>query len=383
MDSKIFDELVFAIRRGKFSAAEQLIMGFKMQYVPGSEEYGELCYYALLTHYRATDISELKYKFICSGIIPSNCEFCSAVEAYSNVVRQAAVAGLYVDEGKLLYPTNYIESTLFRAEQLLKEKDYGLAIENFLAANEKRRAAETAITAAKAALKKNNYSEALGYLDYALFDDECYEEYKKVNKYEQLHQRFQQEIGSPKKYAEEVLKKADSEKYHEYIRLVNTRSGYTDGVLHFIAVLIATVTSVFMLFDPHLDIPALYVIWGICASIALHKKFLWDFGFIKSIGGTFLLCLIPVLLAVFADEVLDMNGLGAIITIAVTLIAFIPTLIRDIKYIKNANAGKKAVMLRTQFIEPTLGQARRELVEKYAPLTDRATATAWANTIKF
>ena len=383
MDSKIFDELVFAIRRGKFSAAEQMIAGFKRQYAPGSEEYGEMCYYELLTHYRATSISELKYKFVCNSTNPSNCDFCNAVEEYSNITRQVLLTSIFRDADRFQNFSDYLQSTVCSAEKSLKEKAYGFAIESFLEANEKRRAAETAIIAAKAELKKNNHAEALRYLDYALFDDECYEEYKKINKHEQLHQRFQQEIGSPKKYAEEVLKKADIKKYHEYIRLVNTRSGYTDGALHFIAALIATVTSVFMLFDPHLDIPALYVIWGICASIALHKKFLWDFGFIKSIGGTFLLCLIPVLLAVFADEVLDMNGLGAIITIAVTLIEFIPTLIRDIKYIKNANAGKKAVMLRTQFIEPTLGQARRELVEKYAPLTDRATATAWANTIKF
>ena len=219
-------------------------------------------------------------------------------------------------------------------------------------------------------------------MDYALFDDDCYAEYEKVEGYKKTYFRFQKEIGSPRKYAVSVLEKADSDKYHKYLSLANAKGGYTDGVLHFIAVLIATVLSVFMLFDPHLDIPALYVIWGICASVALHKKFLWDFGFIKSIGGTFLLCLIPVLLTAFSDEVLDADGLGAIITIVVTLIEFIPTLIRNIKYMNHSKAGKKAVALRTQFVEPTLNAARRKLVDKYAPLTDRSTATAWANTIK-
>ncbi len=137
-----------------------------------------------------------------------------------------------------------------------------------------------------------------------------------------------------------------------------------------------------MFFDPNLDIPALYVIWGICASIALHKKYMWDFGIVKSIGGTFLLCAAPALVTAFADEVLDANGLGAILTIAVTLLEFIPTLIRNVKYMNNSKAGKKAIALKTQFVEPTLNKARKQIIEKYAPLTDRLTATAWANIIK-
>lgn len=146
--------------------------------------------------------------------------------------------------------------------------------------------------------------------------------------------------------------------------------------------MVALVVSCLMLFDPDLDIPALYVIWGICAYIALHKKFMWDFGIMRSIGSTFLLCAVPALITEFADEVLDANGLGAIITIVVTLIEFIPTLVRNIKYMNNSKAGKKAVALKTQFVEPTLNKARRQIAEKYAPLTDRATATTWANTIK-
>lgn len=376
MNKELFAELDFTIRRGNFEKAEQMIEAYKKQYAPGSEEFGELCYYELLTHYHATDIYTVKY--CITHWHQASCEFCNAVLRYSNSDRQRDAHYVFIKAGKIRSTSDYIPI----AERYLKEKDYENAIRNFKLANEEAKVVGTALTASKMALKKNNFDEALGYLNYALFDDECYEEYKKVKKYEQLFLKFQQELGSPKKYAAEVLKAADSAKYRKYMSLSNRSGGYTDGALHFIAVLIATVSSGFMLFDPHLDIPALYVIWGICASVALHKKFLWDFGFIKSIGGTFLLCLIPVLLTAFSDEVLDADGLGAIITIVITLIEFIPTLIRNIKYMNHSKAGKKAVALRTQFIEPTLGNARRQLVEKYAPLTDRATATAWANIIK-
>lgn len=382
MNNELFAELDFTIRRGDFEKAEQMIEAYKKQYAPGSEEFGELCYYELLTHYKATDFLTVAYHYV-KNQITEPCEFYEAVMEYSNEIRRQTllpVLSFYLFSEKKPHGVEYY---LSKAENDLKNKEYLSAIANFKHGGDLQRTAETALLASKVFLKKNAFDEALKCLDYALFDDDCYAEYEKVEGYKKTYFRFQKEIGSPRKYAISVLEKADSDKYHKYLSLANAKGGYTDGVLHFIAVLIATVLSVFMLFDPHLDIPALYVIWGICASVALHKKFLWDFGFIKSIGGTFLLCLIPVLLAAFSDEVLDADGLGAIITIVVTLIEFIPTLIRNIKYMNHSKAGKKAVALRTQFIEPTLGEARRELVEKYAPLTDRATATAWANTIKF
>ncbi len=382
MNNELFAELDFTIRRGDFEKAEQMIEAYKKQYAPGSEEFGELCYYELLTHYKATDFLTVAYHYV-KNQITEPCEFYEAVMEYSNEIRRQTllpVLSFYLFSEKKPHGVEYY---LSKAENDLKNKEYLSAIANFKHGGDLQRTAETALLASKVFLKKNAFDEALKCLDYALFDDDCYAEYEKVEGYKKTYFRFQKEIGSPRKYAISVLEKADSDKYHKYLSLANAKGGYTDGVLHFIAVLIATVLSVFMLFDPHLDIPALYVIWGICASVALHKKFLWDFGFIKSIGGTFLLCLIPVMLAAFSDEVLDTDGLGAIITIVVTLIEFIPTLIRNIKYMNHSKAGKKAVALRTQFIEPTLGEARRELVEKYAPLTDRATATAWANTIKF
>ena len=382
MNNELFAELDFTIRRGDFEKAEQMIEAYKKQYAPGSEEFGELCYYELLTHYKATDFLTVAYHYV-KNQITEPCEFYEAVMEYSNEIRRQTllpVLSFHLFSEKEPYGA---EDYLSKAENDLKNKEYLSAIANFKHGGDLQRTAETALLASKVYLKKNAFDEALKCLDYALFDDDCYAEYEKVEGYKKTYFRFQKEIGSPRKYAVSVLEKADSDKYHKYLSLANAKGGYTDGVLHFIAVLIATVLSVFMLFDPHLDIPALYVIWGICASVALHKKFLWDFGFIKSIGGTFLLCLIPVLLTAFSDEVLDADGLGAIITIVVTLIEFIPTLIRNIKYMNHSKAGKKAVALRTQFIEPTLGKARRELVEKYAPLTDRATATAWANTIKF
>ena len=382
MNNELFAELDFTICRGNFEKAEQMIEAYKKQYAPGSEEFGELCYYELLTHYKATDFLTVAYHYV-KNQITEPCEFYEAVMEYSNEIRRQTllpVLSFYLFSEKEPYGA---EDYLSKAENDLKNKEYLSAIANFKHGGDLQRTAETALLASKVFLKKNAFDEALKCLDYALFDDDCYAEYEKVEGYKKTYFRFQKEIGSPRKYAVSVLEKADSDKYHKYLSLANAKGGYTDGVLHFIAVLIATVLSVFMLFDPHLDIPALYVIWGICASVALHKKFLWDFGFIKSIGGTFLLCLIPVLLTAFSDEVLDADGLGAIITIVVTLIEFIPTLIRNIKYMNHSKAGKKAVALRTQFIEPTLGKARRELVEKYAPLTDRATATAWANTIKF
>lgn len=382
MNNELFAELDFSIRRGDFEKAEQMLEAYKKQYAPGSEEFGELCYYELLTHYKATDFLTVAYHYV-KNQITEPCEFYEAVMEYSNEIRRQTllpVLSFYLFSEKKPYGVEYY---LSKAENDLKNKEYLSAIANFKHGGDLQRTAETALLASKVFLKKNAFDEALKCLDYALFDDDCYAEYEKVEGYKKTYFRFQKEIGSPRQYAISVLEKADSDKYHKYLSLANAKGGYTDGVLHFIAVLIATVLSVFMLFDPHLDIPALYVIWGICASVALHKKFLWDFGFIKSIGGTFLLCLIPVMLAAFSDEVLDADGLGAIITIVVTLIEFIPTLIRNIKYMNHSKAGKKAVALRTQFIEPTLGEARRELVEKYAPLTDRATATAWANTIKF
>ena len=381
MNNELFAELDFTIRRGNFEKAEQMIEAYKKQYAPGSEEFGELCYYELLTHYKATDFLTVAYHYV-KNQITEPCEFYEAVMEYSNEIRRQTllpVLSFYLFSEKEPYGVEYY---LSKAENDLKNKEYLSAIANFKHGGDLQRTAETALLASKVFLKKNAFDEALKCLDYALFDDDCYAEYEKVEGYKKTYFRFQKEIGSPRKYAVSVLEKADSDKYHKYLSLANAKGDYTDGVLHFIAVLIATVLSVFMLFDPHLDIPALYVIWGICASVALHNKFLWDFGFIKSIGGTFLLCLIPVLLTAFSDEVLDADGLGAIITIVVTLIEFIPTLIRNIKYMNHSKAGKKAVALRTQFIEPTLGKARRELVEKYAPLTDRSTATAWANTIK-
>lgn len=382
MNNELFAELDFTIRRGNFEKAEQMIEAYKKQYAPGSEEFGELCYYEFLTHYKATDFLTAAHYYV-KNQITEPCVFYEAVMKYSNEIRRQTllpVLSFYLFSEKEPYGVEYY---LSKAENDLKNKEYLSAIANFKHGGDLQRTAETALLASKVFLKKNAFDEALKCLDYALFDDDCYAEYEKVEGYKKTYFRFQKEIGSPRKYAASVLEKADSDKYHKYLSLANAKGGYTDGVLHFIAVLIATVSSVFMLFDPHLDIPALYVIWGICASVALHKKFLWDFGFIKSIGGTFLLCLIPVLLIAFSDEVLDADGLGAIITIVVTLIEFIPTVIRNIKYMNHSKAGKKAVALRTQFIEPTLDKARRELVEKYAPLTDRATATAWANTIKF
>ena len=377
MNNELFAELDFTIRRADFEKANQMIESLKKQYSPGCEEYGELCYYELLAHYHATDIYTVKY--CVEHWHRGSCKFCDQVIKHSNSERKAKANYVFMKAGKALRTTSdYIPM----AERHLKAKDYKNAIIHFKLANEKARVAETALTAAKLALKKNDFDLALEYLNYALFNDECYEEYKKVKKYEHIFAKFQQEIGSPKKYAAEILKKADAAKYRKYVSLSNRSGGYTDGILHFIAVCVALIVSFFMFFDPKLDIPALYAIWGICTSVALHRKFLWDFGFIKSIGGTFLLCLIPVLLTAFSDEVLDADGLGAIITIVITLIEFIPTLVRNIKYVNNTSSGKKAVALRTQFVEPTLNAARRKLVDKYAPLTDRSTATAWANTIK-
>lgn len=381
MNNELFAELDFTIRRGNFEKAEQMIAGFKQQYAPGSEEFGELCYYELLTHYKATDFLTVAYYYV-KNQITEPCVFYDAVLQYSNENRRLTLLPVLSFHLFAEKEPCGAEDYLSKAENDLKNKEFLSAIANFKHGGDLQRTAETALLASKVFLKKNAFDEALKCLGYALFDDDCYAEYEKVEGYKKTYFRFQKEIGSPHKYAVSVLEKADSDKYHEYLSLANAKGGYTDGALHFIAVLIAAVTSVFMLFDPHLDIPALYVIWGICASIALHKKFLWDFGFIKSIGGTFLLCLIPVLLTAFSDEVLDADGLGAIITVVVTLIEFIPTLIRNIKYMNHSKAGKKAVALRTQFIEPTLGKARRQLVEKYAPLTDRETATAWANIIK-
>ncbi len=376
MSKNIFEELDFTIRRANFEKARQMIKSLKKQYAPGSEEYGELCYFELLAEYNATDIFTVKY--CITHWNQSSCEFCNEVLKYSNSARKKDAQYVFVREGKIRTTSDYIPI----AEKYLKEKDYKKAIENFKKANEEKRVAEVALTSAKASLKKNDFSEALQYLNYALFDDDCYEEYKKVKKYQQIFAKFQKEIGSPKKYAENVLKKEDGAKYRKYISLVNRSGGYTDGIVHFIAVFVAFIVSVLMFFDPDLDIPALYVIWGICASVALHRKNMWDFGIMRSIGGTFLLCAAPALVTEFAYEILDANGLGAIITVAVTLIEFIPTLIRNIKYMNNSNTGKKAVALRTEFVEPTLNKSRKQIIEKYTPLTDRATATSWANTIK-
>ena len=382
MNKKIFEELDFTVRRADFEKAHRMIEDLKQQYSPDSEEYGELCYYELLVHYNATDIYEVKHHFIHNCKTVDSCEYCNTVMKYSNSDRKTKVLYIAIKVGKFHSTADYILSFKRSAEKHIKDKEYKSAIANFLVANEKKLAVDTALTASKAALKKNCFDEALEYLDYVLFDDECYEEYEKVKRYKKAFAKFQKEIGSPKDYALNALKEADNAKYLKYLSLSNRSGGYTDGVLHFISVLIALIVSVLMLFDPSLNIPALYVIWGICASIALHKKYLWDFGVFKSIGGTFLLCAAPALITAFADEILDANSLGAIITIVVTLIEFIPTLIRNIKYINNSKAGKKAVALRTQFVEPTINKARKQLIEKYSALTDRSTATAWANTIK-
>ncbi|MBE7056763.1 MAG: hypothetical protein E7388_04900 [Ruminococcaceae bacterium] len=376
MSKNIFDELEFIIRRADFETAGQIIEDLKKQYDSGSDEYGEICYYELLTHYKATDIFMLKNYFVSRGM-PS-CELCNAVLRYSNSDRQKKVHSLFIRAGKIRGISDYASL----GESYLKEKDYIKAIENFKVAGENERVVQIVLNCAGAALKKNNFSEAIQYLNYALSDDKCYEEYKKVKNYEQVFGEFQKEIGAPQKYAAKVLKEADSDKYNAYMKLSNSSGGYTEGVLHFIAVLIALSVSVFMFFDPDLDLPALYVIWGVCASVALHRKYMWDFGIIKSIGGTFLLCAAPAIITAFAYEVLDANGLGALITTIVTLIEFIPTLIRNIKYMKKSGANKKAAALRTGFVEPTLKKARRQIIEKYSALTDVQTATSWANRIK-
>ena len=377
MNNKLFDELDFAIRRADFEKAKQMIESLKKQYVPGSEEYGELCYYELLAHYNATDIHTVKYCILHWH--RSSCKYCDAVMKYSNSDRRAKVNYVFLRAGKLHSTSEYIPM----AEKSLKDKDYESALKYFKLANETSRVAETALTAANVALKKDDFALAVEYLNYALFDDNCYEEYKKVKKYEQIYAKFKSEIGSPEKYAANALKARDPVKYRKYAALKNRSGGYTDGPLHFIATLAALVVSVLMFFDLSLDSPALYVIWGIAASVALHKKFMWDFGIMRSIGGTFLLAAAPALLTEFADSMFDAPELGPIITIIVTLTEFIPTLVRNIKYMNNSKAGKQAVSLKTTFVEPTLNKTRRAIVDKYAPLTDSVTAHRWANTIKF
>ena len=377
MDNKLFDELDFTIRRANFEKAKQMIESLKKQYVPGSEEYGELCYYELLAHYNATDIHTVKYCILHWH--QSSCKYCDAVMKYSNSDRKAKAQYVFMKAGKLHSTSEYIPM----AEKSLKDKDYDSALRYFKLANETSRVAETAITAANVALKKDDFALALEYLNYALFDDGCYEEYKKVKKYEQVYAKFKSEIGSPEKYAANALKEGDPVKYRKYIALKNRSGGYTDGVLHFIATILALVVSILMFFDLSLDNPALYVIWGITASIALHKRCMWDFGIIKSIGGTFLLALAPALITEFTDSMFDAPELGPIITLVATLAEFIPALIRNIKYMNNSKAGKKAVELKTTFAEPTLNKVRNAIADKYAPLTDSVTAHRWANTIKF
>lgn len=377
MDNKLFNDLDFAIRRADFEKAKQMIESLKKQYAPGSEEYGELCYYELLAHYNATDIHTVKYCILHWH--QGSCKYCDAVMKYSNSDRKAKAQYVFMRAGKIHTTSQYIPM----AENSLKDKDYESALKYFKLANETSRVSDTALTAAKDALRKDNFAKALEYLDYALFDDDCYEEYKKVKKYEQIYTKFKSEVGNPKEYAANALKSSDIAKYRKYAALKNRSGGYTDGPLHFIATLTALVVSILMFFDLSLDSPALYVIWGIAASVALHKKYMWDFGIIKSIGGTFLLALAPALITEFADSMFDAPELGPIITVIVTLTEFIPTLVRNIKYMNNSKAGKRAVDLKTTFVEPTLNKTRRAIVNKYTPLTDSVTAHRWANTIKF
>lgn len=376
MDNKLLNDLDFTIRRGDFEKARQMIESLEKQYTPGSEEYGELCYYKLLTHYNATDIHTVKYCILHWN--RSSCKYCDEVMKYSNSDRKAKVQYVFMRAGKFHTTSEYIPM----AEDALKSKDYESAIKYFKLANEKVKVAETSLTAAKSALKKDDFAMALEYLNYALFDDACYEEYKKVKKYQQIYAKFKSEIGSPQKYAADVLKSSDPAKYHKYAALKNRSGGYTDGPIHFIATLIALVVSVLMFFDLSLDSPALYVVWGIAASVALHKRCMWDFGIIKSIGGTFLLALAPALLTEFTGSMFDAPELGPIITLIATLAEFTPALIRNIKYANNSKAGKQTVALKTTFVEPTLNKARRVIVDKYTPLTDSVTAHRWANTIK-
>ncbi len=138
MDKKIFDELEFSVCRADFEKAEQMIENFKKQYSPGSEEYGELCYYELLTHYKVTNISELKYYFIYNCRSTLSCKFCNAVVKYSNATRKAMVTYISISAGKFQGVSDYIQSTILSAERYLKEKDYKLSIDRFLEANEKR-----------------------------------------------------------------------------------------------------------------------------------------------------------------------------------------------------------------------------------------------------
>ena len=87
MNNELFAELDFTIRRGNFEKAEQMIEAYKKQYAPGSEEFGELCYYELLTHYKATDFLTVAYHYV-KNQITEPCEFYEAVMEYSNEIRR-------------------------------------------------------------------------------------------------------------------------------------------------------------------------------------------------------------------------------------------------------------------------------------------------------
>lgn len=173
---------------------------------------------------------------------------------------------------------------------------------------------------------------------------------------------------SPSDYLHKRLKEMCPEKYKKYATLeakAHTPE-YTEGVFFFICTVLMVICSVAMIFDSNVNNSAIYVIWGIALSVVVHKHFDWEFGIIKSVGATFLMCAAPLFLNMLCDELLHFSELSFIITALTSAIIFFMTLRRDIRYHNGKKYQKQLDEFSKTAFEEEIKTVKKEIIDKYS-----------------
>ena len=233
-------------------------------------------------------------------------------------------------------------------------------------------------------MKAEKYDEAKDYLMEIGDVNGNAEKIYRIEDYKKAKAEFREEFKDVQLHACKICKEADPVNYKRYMDLKTKHdrgTGYSEGKAYAVSLFIAVVAAFFMLFDRHVNNSAIYIAWGVAVSVALHKRFFWDFTLFKSIGGTFLLCAAPLAVYALCDELFGSSVLGAFIVFAGTALAFVLNLIRDIRYNKNQNTSKEAEKIKAKYLDPVLEAERKRIIEKYEPETDKETAYWWAQRI--
>lgn len=217
----------------------------------------------------------------------------------------------------------------------------------------------------------------------ALLEKAEREKAEKAKHIEEVHNAFLEKVGDTKTYLSRRIGETHGATLREMRAQLN--KAYIDtpeiSVGSLIFCFVGFLLSLAMHTDPDMDNNVIYIFFPLAMSIALHKMFDMEFGWIKSCAITFGILILPKILHDFSVDLFDTPTPAFVLLNLICAVPLVVALVGALRKIPANRAYRRAAVLRGE-LKPVESKLRAELIDEFTPLVGRELAEKWVKELR-